>query len=169
MYILLQNSFNDIEGSQSCVCHVDSLSTFAQPVSCTSASLVVDCKSWTLGWIPLSLPECSDRFYYSLKQRCFRKLPRQTSGRRTTCNHSNQWLKAILRQYIPVEACRAWVRILLETYIFILNFFDPFPFLTAHRSPSKWNQAWPFTCSYCCFKPEIRLIIQGIYVYIAAE
>ena len=28
--------------------------------------------------------------------------------------------------------------------------------LTGRWSPCKWNQAWPFTCSYRCFRPQIR-------------
>ena len=43
--------------------------------------------------------------------------------------------------------------------------FAPFPFRTAQRSQCKWTQAWPFTCSHSCFRPQIRLIIQSL-VYI---
>ena len=42
-----------------------------------------------------------------------------------------------------------------------------FLFLTAvwRWSPCKWNQAGPFTCSVCCFRPKIRLFIQT-YAYL---
>ena len=51
---------------------------------------------------------------------------------------------------------------------FHFEFFAPFSFLTNRRSPCKWNKAWPFTCSVCCFSPQIWLIIKGICVNIAA-
>ena len=50
-------------------------------------------------------------------------------------------------------------------HIFAFWIFAPSPFRTYQRSPSKWNQAWPFTCSHSCFRPQIRLIIQG-FVYL---
>ena len=45
------------------------------------------------------------------------------------------------------------------------EFFTFFPFLKAQQSPYKWNQAGPFSCRICCFRPKIRLIIQGLPVY----
>ena len=45
---------------------------------------------------------------------------------------------------------------------FHFEFFASFPYLTARRSPCKWNQAWPLTCSVCCFRPQTRLIIRGL-------
>ena len=50
---------------------------------------------------------------------------------------------------------------------FQFDFFVCWPFFTARWSPCKWNQAWSLTCSYCCFGTQIRLIIQGLYIFIA--
>ena len=50
-------------------------------------------------------------------------------------------------------------------HIFSLKYFTLFPVFTDRCSPSKWNQAWPFTCRYCCIRPKIRLFIQGVCVY----
>ena len=53
-----------------------------------------------------------------------------------------------------------------ETYIFIFNFFTCFLFLTAQYSPCKWNQAWPFTCRYCCFRPpDFINHTRSVYIY----
>ena len=43
--------------------------------------------------------------------------------------------------------------------------FNPSLIWTVQWIPCKWNQAWPFTCSNSCFRPMIRLIIQG-FVYL---
>ena len=48
--------------------------------------------------------------------------------------------------------------------VFILDFFAPFSFLKTQRSPCKWNQAYPFVCSYCGFRPQIRLIMQDLCI-----
>ena len=58
-----------------------------------------------------------------------------------------------------------WVRIPLETYIFILNFSHP-P-RSGQRRQCKWNQAWPFTCSHSCLRLQKRSIIKGlVYSYL---
>ena len=74
-----------------------------------------------------------------------------------------EWSKALFhRSWRRV----AWVRIPLETYIFIFEFFNFSLFRTAQWIPWKWNQVWPFTCSHSCFRPQIQLIIQGlVYIY----
>ena len=46
-------------------------------------------------------------------------------------------------------------------YIFVFKFIACTPLLTARQSPCKWNQAWPFSCSACCFRPHI----QGLCIY----
>ena len=52
-----------------------------------------------------------------------------------------------------------------DTY-FHFEFFNPILFRTAQWISCKWNQAWPFTCSHSCFRPQIQLIIQGlVYKY----
>ena len=50
--------------------------------------------------------------------------------------------------YLPIVEYRAWVRIPLETYFFHFEHFAPIPFRKTQRSNCKWNQSWPFTCSY---------------------
>ena len=59
---------------------------------------------------------------------------------------------------VPLESQWSLVRFPAETYFHFWLFF--FPFFTTRRSPCKWNQAWPFSFSHCCYRPQIRLIIQ---------
>ena len=54
-----------------------------------------------------------------------------------------------------------------EKYIFILSFWlVSVPYSSADYC--KWNQACQITCSYCCFRPQILLFIQGL-VYLLPQ
>ena len=47
---------------------------------------------------------------------------------------------------------------------FHFEFFNPSLFRTAQWITCKWNQAWQFTSSHGCFRPQIQLIIQDVYI-----
>ena len=49
-------------------------------------------------------------------------------------------------------------------HIFSFEFFR-----AGQRCQCKWNQAWPFTWSYSCLRPQIRLIIQGLVCFKAVS
>ena len=52
-----------------------------------------------------------------------------------------------------------------RSHIFSFLIFNPSLFRTSQCTPCKWNQAWPFTWSHSCFRPQIRLIIQCLVLY----
>ena len=90
----------------------------------------------------------------------------------------DNWIKILKNCYVTTH-----VNLIMVTYVFELivrpnfhflsgvgsnpagsiyfnfEFFAPSPFRTGQRSPCKWIQAWPFTCSHSCFRLQIRLII----------
>ena len=59
---------------------------------------------------------------------------------------------------VRLESKWSPVRFPVETF-FSYWIFRLFPFLTVRRYPCKWHKTLTFTCNYCCFRPQIRLII----------
>ena len=58
------------------------------------------------------------------------------------------------------ESQESLVQFLAETYnYFYFEFFACFPSLQLGWALSNGNQAWPFTCSHCSFRPMIWIMI----------
>ena len=79
-------------------------------------------------------------------------------------NHLSWWPSGLTNR-VRVDGERSLVRFQAETYIPIFKISLVFLFLIAWPSPCKWNQAWPFICSLCCFRPQLWLIIRGLCIY----
>ena len=107
-----------------------------------------------------------DRFPSSFEMHCQFRL-RLGVGKCASCKKARmgKWLKFLLH----VSGWKSKGRWLDSRWKHIFSFwiFRLFPVFTARRSPFKWNQARPFTCSRCV-RHQIRLIVQGI-VYLKPQ